>query len=134
MQTRTKSSQASNIIAMAAQAKPALISDQLLEEMATPAYQSGIGEFDEATRAMLAVALPEMAHELLRHRRAALSFAIHPDAAAQSLETAKTTLRSSDPIPARKLAAACSTIIAHSQNTAELSAAKVILEQLQAAA
>ena len=110
-----------------------LITDQLLAELTAPDHQASMGEWDDETRALLATAIPEMARELLT-RRSALTIAIHPAAAAQSLEAARAILRAPDPINSRRLVMACRSIMLHSKDASEYNAAKDVLEQIEAAA
>lgn len=111
-----------------------LITDQMLAELAAPGAQAIMGEWDDKTRAFLAVAIPEMATDLLRRRRADLTIAIHPAAAAQSLAVARHIIRAPDPIPPSKLFAACQTLLQHSTFAEERAAATDVLSQLKAAA
>lgn len=110
-----------------------LITDQLLAELAAPDAQASMGEWDDETHALLAVAIPEMAAEL-QQRRAALCIAIHPEAAQQSLERARSVIREPDPISPHKLMAACQTLLMHSRDAAERSAAKQIIAEMEVAA
>ncbi len=110
-----------------------LITNQLLAELAAPDAQAGTGEWDDETRAMLAMAIPEMAAELL-HRRQALCIAIHPNAAQQSLDRARDIIRAPEPISLRALMAACQTLLMHSRDAIELSAARDIIKEMEAAA
>ena len=112
---------------------PPLITDQLLAKLAAPDAQDCMGEWDDETRALLAVAIPEMAAELLQ-RRAALCIAIRPKAAQQSVERARAIIRGPDSIAPRTLMAACQTLLMHSRDAAELSAARDIIKQMEAAA
>ena len=114
-------------------ATPPLITDQLLAELAAPDYQASTGEWDDETRALLAVAIPEMAAEL-QLRRAALCIAIHPNAATQSLERARAIICAPAPIAPRTLMAACQTLLMHSRDAAELSAARECIKEMEAAA
>ena len=50
-----------------------LITDQLLAELTAPDAQASMGEWDDETRALLAVAIPEIARELLTRRTVALN-------------------------------------------------------------
>jgi hypothetical protein len=118
---------------MQTNANTPLITDQLLTELASPDCQASMGEWDDETRAMMAVAVPEMAAELLQ-RRAALCIAIHPEAAQQSVERARAIIRAPDPIAPRALMAACQTLLMHSRNAAERSAARDIIKEMEAAA
>lgn len=119
---------------MQTKANTPLITDQLLAELAAPDHQASMGEWDDKTRALLATAIPEMARELLTRRTAALTIAIHPKAAAQSLEAARRILRAPDPINSRRLVMACRSIMLHSKDAAEYNAAKDVLAQIEAAA
>ena len=110
-----------------------LITDQLLAELTAPDAQASMGEWGDETRALLAVAIPEMAAEL-QQRRAALCIAIHPEAAQQSVERARAIIRAPDPISSRALMAACQTLLMHSRDAAELSAARDIIKEMEAAA
>lgn len=118
---------------MCSKANNPLITSQLLAELAAPDTQASMGEWDAETRAMLAVAIPEIAAELLQHR-ATLRRAIHPQAAQQSTERARAIIRAPDPIPPRTLMAACQTLLMHSRDAAELSAARDIIADMEAAA
>lgn len=110
-----------------------LITDQALAEMAAPDVQACMGEWDDATRAFLAIAIPEMAAELLQ-RRQALCIAIHPKAAEQSIERARAIIRAPDPISQRDLMAACRSLLTHSRDAGERSAALAIIAEMEAAA
>jgi len=110
-----------------------LITDQLLAELAAPNAQASIGEWDVETRALLAVAIPEMAAELVQHRAPPCA-AIHREAAQQSVERARAIIRAPDPIAPRTLMAACQTLLMHSRDAAELTAAKQIIKEMEAAA
>lgn len=118
---------------MQTNANTPLLTDQLLTELAAPDAQASMGEWDDETRAILAVAIPEMASELLQ-RRATLCIAIHPDAAQQSVERAREIIRAPDPIAPRALMAACQTLVVNSRDAAERAAAHDIITQLEAAA
>lgn len=110
-----------------------LITDQLLAELAAPDAQASMGEWDDETRALLAVAIPEMAAEL-QLRRAALCIAIHPEAAQQSVERARGILRSPEPIHPRALIAACQALVHHSPDAEERAAAQQALSEMETAA
>ena len=55
---------------------PSLISDDLLTQLARPSYLQICGQFDPETRAILAIALPDLCNELLylRQKEVAQSF------------------------------------------------------------
>jgi len=110
-----------------------LITDQLLAEMAAPDVQASMGEWDDEARAFLAIAIPEMAAELLQ-RRQALCIAVHPKAAQQSIERAREIIRAPDPISQRELMAACQTLLMHSRDADEQAAARNIIAEMEAAA
>lgn len=110
-----------------------IVTDQLLADFAAAGPMEYLGEWDDETRAMLAMAIPEMAAELLQ-RRQALCIAIHPEAAQQSVERARAIIRAPDPISPRALMAACQTLLMHSRDAAELSAARDIIKEMEAAA
>jgi hypothetical protein len=67
-------------------------------------------------------------------RHAALCVAIHPEAAQQSVERARAIIRATDPVAPRTLMAVCQTLLMHSRDAAELSAATDIIAQMEAAA
>jgi hypothetical protein len=113
--------------------KTPLLSTPLLTELATPNNQAITGDWDDETRAILAAAVPEMAAELMK-RHAALCVAIHPEAAQQSVERARAIIRATDPVAPRTLMAVCQTLLMHSRDAAELSAATDIIAQMEAAA
>lgn len=117
-----------------------LVSDSLLVDLANPDFAAQCGDFDSQTCAMLAVALPEMARELLRWRRTAqgrrpaLSLALQWEAIDARLKDARRTIRSPGPISAPDLTAACETLLRHSTDAAERAAASDVLAQMQEAA
>lgn len=117
-----------------------LISDDLLTELANPDDARQRGDFDTETRALLAMALPEMARELLRWRQTAanrpfaLALALRSEAIENNLAEARRTIRAPDPIPAGHLRAACETLLRHSTDAAERAAASDVLAQLKEAA
>jgi hypothetical protein len=114
--------------------KPRIISDGLLAELASPNNSAITGHWDDKTIAMLAIAVPEMASELLRNRAdAPLSFAIHPAAAKQSVERARTIICDANPIHPRTLKTACQTLFLHSSGSFERTAAAEILREMEAA-
>lgn len=118
---------------MQTKANTPLITDQLLAELAAPDAQASMGEWDAETRALLAVAVPEMASELLQ-RRQGLCIAIRPEAAQQSVDRARAIIRAPDPIALRDLMAACQTLLMHSRDATERSAARDIIAEMEAAA
>lgn len=118
---------------MQTNANTPLITNKLLAELATPNAQAVLGDWDDEARAILAVAIPEMAAELMQ-RRASLCIAIHPEAAQQSVERARAVIRTQNPIAARTLMAACQTLMMHSPDAAEQLAAKDIITEMEAAA
>ncbi len=109
------------------------ITNTTLLELANPSVQESLVGWDDETCAFLAVAIPEMAKEILQFREA-LCIAIHPEAAQQSLERARAIIRAPDPITPRTLMAACQTLLMHSRDAAEQSAAKQIIKEMEAAA
>lgn len=117
-----------------------LVSDDLLAELANPDYHQQCGDFDAETRAMLAIALPEICSELLRWRKAsqgrsaALTLALSWEAIEIRLTDARRTIRAPDPIHPRTLTAACETLLRHSTDAAERAAASNVLAQMQEAA
>lgn len=133
---------------MQTKAPTKLITDRLLAELAAPNAQDSLGEWDHKTRAMLAVAIPEMAAELLRmrhvgqirqaqaetHARTMRNRKGHAHTTQQSLQRARDIIRAPDPIPARTLVSACQTLLMHSQDAAERSAAQQIIKEMEAAA
>lgn len=118
---------------MQTKANTPLITDQLLAELAAPDAQASMGEWDDETGALLAVAIPEMAAEL-QQRRAALCIAIRPEAAQQSLERARAIIRAPDPIAPRLLMAACQSLLMHSRDAAERAAASHLINEMGGAA
>lgn len=120
---------------------PPLISDAMLRAMAAPDYAASTGEFDAETRASLAIALPEMARELLGYRAhgakvvtLAIPHAAPDAAAAQSLSRARAVVSSAHPVACTKLTAACRTIMALSTDPIERTAAAEVLADLGEAA
>ncbi|WOI34744.1 hypothetical protein R1T40_08470 [Tritonibacter scottomollicae] len=117
-----------------------LVGDDLLAELASPDYHQQCGEFDAETRAMLAVALPEICSELLRWRQTAanrpfaLALALRSAAIEARLTDARRAIRAPDPIHPRALTAACETLLRHSADAAERAAASDALAQMQEAA
>lgn len=117
-----------------------LVSDDLLAELANPDYHQQCGEFDAETRAMLAVALPEICSELLRWRQTAanrpfaLALALRSAAIEARLTDARRAISAIDPIPPHTLTTACETLLRHSTDAAERAAASDVLAQMQVAA
>lgn len=117
-----------------------LLTTLILTELATPDSQAMLGEWDAPTRALLSVAIPEMATELLLRR--ACDDAGHPTplnlrhqiTAAQSLSRARQIVRAAPPLHPGELALACRTILQHSQNASERNAASDVLSQIQGVA
>ena len=117
-----------------------LISDGLLAEFANPDFNAQRGEFDASTRALLAIALPEICNELLSWRQTAaqqplaLALALRSEAIASRVANARCTIRAPNPIPSDILTDACETLLRHSTDAAERAAASDVLAQLQQAA
>ena len=120
-----------------------LITDQLLAELAAPNAQASVGEWDAQTRALLAVAIPEMAAELQKRRlvdaikseRVAEFSAIRSrqrrdETNIQSLNRARKIVRAAPPIHPHTLTIACRTILQLSTDAAERRAAADILSQM----
>jgi hypothetical protein len=118
---------------MQTKAPTPLLTDQLLAELAAPDSHASMGEWDVEARALLAVAVPEMAAELLL-RRQALSIVIHPDAARKSVERARAIIRAPDPIEPRQLMIAAQTLLRHSRCASERAVAKQLVAEMEAAA
>ncbi|MBQ4826585.1 hypothetical protein J4729_18840 [Leisingera sp. HS039] len=95
------------------------IRDELLKRFANPSAQEQLGEFDDVTCAMLAVALPEICSELLNRRQ---------------LDAARSFLFSSSGTNVHDLTAACETILQHSGDASDRAAAQQVLGALQEAA
>lgn len=125
---------------MQRQADTPLLTDALLAELAAPNAQASLGEWDDKTRALLAVAVPELAaNELKRraadrgaHRRHTKNVQSH--VAAQSLRRARALVRAPDPIAPRDLIAACRTLLMLSRDAAERAAAQDIITEMETAA
>jgi len=121
-------------------AEPPLISDDLLTKLAAPEYQANLGEFTDQTRALLAMALPDICEELLQHRRAnhanpnVLCLAMRPEAVTQSLEAARRLIRAPEPTHIRDLTIACQTLLMHSRDATERNCAADVLAQIGEAA
>jgi len=117
-----------------------LVSDDLLAELANPNYHQQCGDFDAETRALLAVALPEICSELLRWRQTAanrpfaLARPLRSEAIEARLTDARRAIRAPEPIHPRALTAACETLLHHSTDAAERTAASDVLAQMQEAA
>ncbi|MEH6521196.1 hypothetical protein [Sulfitobacter sp.] len=107
------------------------ITSELLANLAKPNSQELLGEWDKATRALLAIAIPEMAAELIQ-RRSTLAPVIHPDAAFQAIERARAIIHAPDPIEPHTLKVACQTLVHHSRNASEREAAAQIIKELAA--
>lgn len=114
-----------------------IVGDQLLTDLATQRPGEERGEFSDTRRAILAMALPDIAAELLAWRRAArnrpfaLSLALRSDAIAARLDDARRTIRAPDPIFPRDLRDACETLVRHSSNPFERQAASEVLAQIK---
>ncbi len=116
------------------------VRDDLLAKLANPAYSQLCGDFDAETRAMLATALPEICIELLRwrdaaaHRPFALALALRSESVEARLTDARRAIRAPEPIHQRALTAACETLLRHSTDDAERTAASDVLAQMREAA
>jgi hypothetical protein len=117
-----------------------LVSDDLLAELANPNENRQCGDFDAETRALLAMALPEICSELLRWRQAAanqpfaLALALRSEAIEARLTDARRAIRATDLTHPRALTAACETLLRHSTDATERAAASDVLAQMQEAA
>ncbi len=116
-----------------------LISDTLLAELAQPTPDQQRGEYDDKTRALLAMALPEICAELLRWRDTArtrpaeLALALRSESIAQLLEQSRRIIRAEAPDRAA-LITACAAILRHSQDATERDAAARVLGDMKAVA
>ncbi|TDE34151.1 hypothetical protein [Antarcticimicrobium sediminis] len=117
-----------------------LVSDNLLAQLADPDFDAQRGEFDAQTRALLAVALPEICSELLGWRQTAsnrpfaLALALRSEAIEARLDQARHDIRAPEPVHPNTLTAACETLLRHSTDAAERSAAADVLAQIRRAA
>lgn len=103
-----------------------LISDTLLAQLANPSDCEQRGEYGDATRAMLAIAVPEMAQELQARRRA--------QAIEDRVQAALKIIHGAGPVATTTMATACETILDHCRLAHHRDAARAILNALKAAA
>jgi hypothetical protein len=117
-----------------------LVSDVILEDLATPNHDELRGEYSDERRALLAMILPDIADELLTWRRAAnqrpfaLSMALRSETIAHRLDNARRTIRAPEPIFPGDLREACETLIRHSSDPFERDAARDVLAQIKGVA
>lgn len=114
-----------------------LITNRILADLAAANTRATLGEWDTPSRTLLAVAIPEMATELLLRRARNDASAPSPPNqrhqinAAQSLSSARDIVRAAPPLRPGELAIACRTILQHSQNASERSAASSVLLRMR---
>lgn len=112
-----------------------VISDELLARLATPEPGYERGEISADTQAMLVLALPEIARELLARRAArpipegALCIALRPEAIETRLRKAREAIRSSRPLSPRELVAHATVLSIHSHDPLEVQAAFDVLDR-----
>ncbi|NIZ09287.1 hypothetical protein HCZ97_07570 [Pseudooceanicola sp. HF7] len=122
---------------MHAHLSPPLIRDGLLAHLAAPDPDAQQGDFDAETRALLAVALPEICLELLqwrdaaRTRPAALAMALRSQALEDQLTAARQAIQLATPHDASALASACDTLQRLSPFPDERDAAAQVLVELR---
>ncbi|QBR35731.1 hypothetical protein ETW23_05830 [Leisingera sp. NJS201] len=109
------------------------ISDELLKRLANPTAQEQLGEFDEVSCAMLAVALPEICSELLKRRRndEASRESLQATAREAALKRSRNIMRTPAPHTPRTVVRACETVMRLSTNAAERATASDVMAQAQ---
>lgn len=121
------------------QHEPPIISDALLRDFANPTPDQQRGEYDDETRALLAIALPEICAELLRWRDTArtrpteLALALRSESILIQLDDARRIIRAEAP-DLHDLTIACAIILRHSQDAPERDAAARVLGEMQGVA
>ncbi|WP_320178101.1 hypothetical protein [Roseovarius pacificus] len=117
-----------------------IVSDDTLRLLARHDPQRALGELDAEDQAILCMTLGDICDELLRWRKAArtrpsaLALALRSEAIATRLENARRTIRAPGPLDQATLRAACETLLRHSTDPAERTAATEVLAQMQEAA
>ena len=111
-----------------------LVTDQFLLDMSLPSPLRDRGQLTEIEQAQLAMALPDMAAELLAYRSAARQTdAPDPviDATHSQLFLAYSVIRAAPPMPNAIVENACQIILTHSHSPYEIQAAREVLKSMQ---
>lgn len=106
------------------------VTNQMLAGLASPNFRESLGEWTDEKRASLSIAVPAMAAELLE-RRGAITRIKQITEAEQSLREARAIIRAPEPIHPRRLLLACKSILRHTCDQFERSAAQDVLAQLE---
>lgn len=111
-----------------------MISDSYLSDLA--ARDPGNGTFTDTEQAALAMALPVMAAELLRHRHgpAPSEIAERANVIDMRLFMAEAVITQADNVTPAELREACTILLTHSRNPLWIDAARQVLREMEAAA